>query len=67
MEGDVVLQARLLPDPPLWVWEVVDRDGRLVESGWNRDWSAYDDADAALLAGRAFLAGQRSRAARSAA
>ena len=56
MQVDLVLQARLLPEPSLWVWEVVDRTGRLVESGWNRDWSAYDDPDAALQAGRAFLA-----------
>ena len=66
MQTDLVLQARLLGDPALWVWEVIDRSGRLIESGWNRDWSAYDDPEAALRAGRAFL-GRQTTSARSAA
>lgn len=44
----VTVRVRLLPDPPLWCWEIVDRSGLVVESSWARDWSAYRSAQEAL-------------------
>jgi len=37
----LLAQARLLSDPPLWCWEIVDaRSGAVVESSWESEWTA---------------------------
>lgn len=41
-------QARLLTDPPLWCWEIVDASGALVASSWQSEWEAYSSAGEAL-------------------
>lgn len=61
----VTVRVRLLPDPPLWCWEIVDPNGVVVESSWSRDWSAYRSAGEALRegAGRLGLGAQSAVAA----
>ena len=46
-----LLRARLLADPPLWCWELTDRQGMLVRSSWHAEWAAYPTAAEALRAG----------------
>lgn len=41
-------QTRLLPDPPLWCWEIVDARGAVLASSWESEWSAYPSSDEAL-------------------
>jgi len=42
-------QTRLLPDPPLWCWEIVDASsGAVVASSWQTEWNAYSSSDEAL-------------------
>jgi hypothetical protein len=55
MDGPHVLRIRLLPDPPLWCWELVDRDGHAVDGSWSRDWAAWQSPAEALGAARASL------------
>jgi len=44
-------RARLLADPPLWSWELIDpANGALVASSWTESWVAYPSSDAALRA-----------------
>lgn len=46
------LEVRLLPDPCLWYWEIRDAErGQVVESSWVGEWTAYNSADEAYLAG----------------
>jgi hypothetical protein len=48
----LMLRARLLAEPCLWCWEIVDEvDGTLVESSWESEWTAFESADAAWRAG----------------
>jgi hypothetical protein len=48
-------RARLLADPPLWCWELIDpATGLLVGSSWTQWWMAYPSADAALRAADQF-------------
>jgi|GraSoiStandDraft_16_1057320.scaffolds.fasta_scaffold3562505_1 hypothetical protein len=52
-EVDAEIRARLLHDPPLWCWDLVEpATGAVVESSWSRDWEAYRSRDEALRAGR---------------
>jgi hypothetical protein len=54
------LHVRLLPDPPLWSWELIENTThRVVHSSWNDDWMAYESPDAAVRAARASLSGVR--------
>jgi hypothetical protein len=57
MDDDTLgVRIRLLPDPPLWSWEIVDdRTQRVVRSSWNDDWVAYETREAAAHAARALL------------
>ena len=50
--------VRLLPEPCLWCWEIVDRHhgNALVQSSWAGEWMAYDTREAALSAGCGRLA-----------
>jgi hypothetical protein len=50
----VDLRVRLLPEPCLWCWELVDRRRRdtLVQSSWATEWMAYESREEALAAGR---------------
>jgi len=42
-------QTRLLSDPPLWCWEIVDASsGAVVASSWQTEWNAYPSSDEAL-------------------
>jgi hypothetical protein len=52
------LRVRLLGDPCLWCWEIVDRrqGGVLVQSSWAGEWTAYTTQGEALSAGRERLA-----------
>jgi hypothetical protein len=56
------LRVRLLGEPSLWYWEIVDRNhgGALVQSSWAADWAAYETREEALTAGRGRLAGLQS-------
>jgi len=45
----LIAHARLLPDPPLWCWEIVDpSSGAVVASSWESEWTAYPSSDEAL-------------------
>lgn len=52
------LRVRLLGDPCLWCWEIVDqyRGGVLVQSSWTGEWTAYETREEALGAGCGRLA-----------
>ena len=47
------LQVRLLSEPCLWCWEIVDRrrGETLVQSSWATEWMAYESREEALAAG----------------
>jgi len=48
--------ARLLPDPPLWCWELVEpATGAIVASSWTGAWTAYESPEEALRAAREFM------------
>ncbi|MGH7391857.1 MAG: hypothetical protein ACREM3_20735 [Candidatus Rokuibacteriota bacterium] len=55
--------TRLLSDPPLWCWEIVDAvSGAVVASSWQGEWKAYPSSDEALReATPALLAMARGR------
>jgi hypothetical protein len=58
----LVVKARMLNDPPLWCWEIVDdATGEVAESSWHRYWVAYGSADEALRRGRLELIRLASR------
>jgi hypothetical protein len=43
------VRARLLTDPPLWCWEIVDAgSGTVVASSWQNEWQAYTSPAEAL-------------------
>jgi hypothetical protein len=48
------LRVRLLPEPCLWCWEIVDRrrGDIFVHSSWTAEWMAYESREEALTAGR---------------
>lgn len=49
----LTVEVRLLPDPPLWAWEIRDAAGdAVVESSWAGEWTAYDSPEEAYAAGR---------------
>ena len=49
----LTLRIRLLPDPCLWCWEILDEaEDELVESSWASMWSAYTSREAAQAAGQ---------------
>ena len=49
---ELKIRARLLDDPPLWCWELVDStSGRVIASSWSDNWNAYESRDEALRAG----------------
>jgi hypothetical protein len=49
--------VRLLSDPSLWCWSIVDaRSGRVVEDSWTADWAGFDSREAAREAGLRRLA-----------
>jgi hypothetical protein len=52
------VRVRLLADPCLWCWEIIDRDrhGVVVESSWACDWTADESPGDALAVGRVRLA-----------
>ena len=54
------VRVRLVPEPCLWCWEIVDRGGPLICSSWTAEWTAYASREEALAAGRARLAELRS-------
>jgi hypothetical protein len=41
VEREPVVRVRLLAEPCLWLWELVDSDGRVIESSWADDWVAF--------------------------
>jgi hypothetical protein len=51
------LRVRLLPEPCLWCWEIVERrrGGTLVQSSWATEWMAYESREEALAAGHGRL------------
>ena len=60
------VNVKLLGDPCLWCWEIVDTEqGTLVESSWTSQWAAYQSSQDALWAGILRLAelSRRSRGA----
>jgi hypothetical protein len=49
----LTVEVRLLPDPCLWAWEILDRNrGGVVDSSWDSEWTAYNSAEEAYRAGR---------------
>jgi len=48
----LTVQLRLLSEPILWCWEIVDTaDGTVVESSWATHWTGYNSSPEALRAG----------------
>jgi hypothetical protein len=47
------VRVRLLPDPWLWCWELVDplRRDAPVDSSWAGEWAAYASPEEAFAAG----------------
>ena len=51
--AQLTVEVRLLPEPCLWAWEIRDRKrGGVVDSSWDSEWTAYDSAEEAYMAGR---------------
>jgi len=49
----LTVEVRLLSDPCLWAWEILDRNrGGVVDSSWDSEWTAYESAKEAYSAGR---------------
>jgi hypothetical protein len=49
LSDQLTARARLLTDPPLWCWEVVDRrTGEVLDTSWDREWVAYPSPEEAL-------------------
>jgi hypothetical protein len=54
----LTVEVRLLSDPCLWAWEILDRNrGGVVHSSWDSEWTAYNSAEEAYTAGRRRLTG----------
>lgn len=50
------VEVRLLSEPCLWCWEIIDpMTGRVIESSWENRWAGYESRDTALAAGVARL------------
>ena len=48
----LTVKLRLLSEPSLWCWEIVDTaDGTVVESSWATNWIGYKSSPEALGAG----------------
>ena len=48
----LTVKLRLLSEPSLWCWEIVDTaDGTVVESSWASNWTGYTSSPEALRAG----------------
>jgi len=48
----LTVQLRLVSEPILWCWEIVDTaDGTVVESSWATHWTDYNSSPEALRAG----------------
>ncbi|MGH7279489.1 MAG: hypothetical protein ACREJG_12490, partial [Candidatus Rokuibacteriota bacterium] len=62
-----LVRARLMPEPCLWFWEIVDQfHGEVAENSWTASWRGYRSRQEALQAGMA-RAGDMMRGARGAA
>ncbi|HXG15362.1 MAG TPA: hypothetical protein VNK50_03890 [Calidithermus sp.] len=49
----LTVEVRLLPDPCLWYWEILDTDrGEVVASSWAGEWTAYPSPEEAYRAGQ---------------
>jgi hypothetical protein len=46
-----VVRVRLVEEPCLWGWDILDADGRLVQSSWVDDWVAFPHRAEAAAAG----------------
>lgn len=48
-DSQFTVRARLLTDPPLWCWEIVEvGSGAVVASSWQNEWQAYTSPREAL-------------------
>ena len=48
----LTVKLRLLSEPSLWCWEIVDTaDGTVVESSWATNWTGYKSSPEASRAG----------------
>jgi hypothetical protein len=64
---EVKIRVRLLNNPVLWCWELVDPvTGAVLENSWSSEWEAYGSADEALRAASARLAAPSPSAVRAA-
>jgi hypothetical protein len=62
MAEPVQVRARLLSDPPLWCWELIDPStGSVVTSSWTEWWMAYPSSDAALRAANQYYRREAAR------
>jgi hypothetical protein len=51
------VEVSLMAEPCLWCWEIRDTAcGEVLESSWTCDWTAYDSAETARMAGYRRLA-----------
>jgi hypothetical protein len=51
-----LVRARLMPEPCVWFWEIVDRvHQEVAESSWTEAWAGYRSRQEALQAGLARL------------
>jgi hypothetical protein len=65
MDGQHEVRIRLMNEPALWCWEVVEpRTGSIVESSWDARWEAWDSREDAIAAARRTLT-LRARAPRA--
>lgn len=52
----LVIEVRLIGEPCLWGWELVDEKGRkVVESSWETEWTGYASSGEAWIGGLARL------------
>jgi hypothetical protein len=55
-----MVEVRLLDDPSLWCWEILDTvQGAVVASSWTGEWIAYESREEARAAGLRWLTGLR--------
>jgi hypothetical protein len=56
---EVKIRVRLLNNPVLWCWELVDpASGTVRENSWSSEWEAYGSPEEALRAASARLMGK---------
>lgn len=53
VDGRLTVRVRLLDEPCLWCWEIVDESGAAVESSWTTAWAAFESREEAEAAGQA--------------